>query len=68
MRFWPSADFLQKQLFQKNLSRIPTESKQFGSRSGRHFVGPDMGPNGFQRFSADDKIYPSLTELYLLMI
>ena len=28
--------------------------KQFGPRSGRHFVGPDMGPNCSQRLSTDD--------------
>ena len=29
--------------------------KRFGSRSGRHFVGPDLGPNCLQRLSADKK-------------
>ena len=28
--------------------------KQFGSRSGPTFVGPDNGPNSLQRLSADD--------------
>ena len=32
--------------------------KQLGSRSGRHFVGPDLGPNCLQRLSADNKSCP----------
>ena len=28
--------------------------KQFRSRSGETFVGPDLGPNYLQRLSADD--------------
>ena len=29
-------------------------AKHFGSRSGPTFVGPDLGPNCFQKLSADE--------------
>ena len=43
--------------------------KQFGSRSGPTFVGPDLGLNCLQRFSADDTSRQRVNELccgYLL--
>ena len=35
-------------------SGIPLGCQTDGSKSGRHFVGPDLGPNCLQRLSADD--------------
>ena len=48
--FLSSADLKDKILEEYYLS-----VKQFGSRSGLHFVGHDMGPNCLQRISAEDK-------------
>ena len=39
-----------KKFFQEHNQSI----KRFGSRSGTHSVGPDLGPNCLQRLSADD--------------
>ena len=41
--------------FEKFSQQYHQNVKQFGSRSGPHFVGPDLGPNCLQMQSADDK-------------
>ena len=47
--------FFSKFIFFKNFFQEYHQSvKQFGSRLGRHFVGPDLGPNCLQKLSADD--------------
>ena len=46
--------FFKIEIFKKNFQEYHRSIKQFGSKSGRHFVGPDLGPNCLQRLSADD--------------
>ena len=41
--------------FKKIFQEYHQSVKQFESRSGIHFVGPDLGPNCLKRLSADDK-------------
>ena len=55
-----SADFFQNQLFKKFFQEYHQSVKQFGSRSGRHIVGPDLNPNCLQRLSADGSSRPTL--------
>ena len=57
MLFLPSADFFQKQLFQKILSGIPSDrvSNSLDPDQAPLFVGPDLNLNCLQRLSADDK-------------
>ena len=47
--------FFLNQLFQKNLSGIPSECKSLDPDQVQCFVGPDLGPNCLQRLSADDE-------------
>ena len=50
--FLSSADFFQNQLFLKTISlRV---SNSLDQDQARHFVGPDLGPNFLQIFSAED--------------
>ena len=49
-----SADF-SKLTFQKILSGTMSVSNVLDPDQDRHFVGPDLGPNCFQRLSAEDK-------------
>ena len=50
-----SADSFQNQLFSKNSFRnMIRVSNILDPDQARHFVGPDLGPNCLQRFSADD--------------
>ena len=51
--FMSSADFFQNQLFQKNLSGLPSVSKSLDPNMAQLFVGPNLGPNCLQRLSAD---------------
>ena len=46
-----SADFFQSYFFQKILAGKLSECQD----QDQHSVGPDLGPNGLQRLSADDK-------------
>ena len=51
----PSTDFFSKSIFSKNSFRNTIcESNRLDPDHARHFVGPDLGPNCFQRLSADD--------------
>ena len=52
--FFVVCGFLLNQLFQKNLSVIPSVSNSLNPDQARHFVGP-LGPNCLQRLSADAK-------------
>ena len=53
--FLSSADFFSKSTFSKNaFKNIIRVSNSLDSDQARHFVGPDLGPNCLQRFSADD--------------
>ena len=50
-----SADFFPKSTFsKKNIQEYLQSGKQFESRSGQHFVRPDLGPNCLERLSADE--------------
>ena len=49
-----TADFFQNHLFKKFFQEYHQSVKQFGSRSGPTFVGPDLSPNCLQRLSAED--------------
>ena len=50
-----SADFFFKiNFFEKFFQEYHQSVKQFGSRSGPTIVGPDLGLNCLQKFSADD--------------
>ena len=52
-----SVDFFQNKLFFKKFFQERNQSvKQFGSRSGRHNVGPDLGPNCLQVYQQTTKI------------
>ena len=55
MLFLLSGDFFKINCFKKVLHEYHQSVKQFGSGSGRHFVGSDLGPNCLQRLSADYK-------------
>ena len=46
--------FFKINFFEKFSHEHHQSVKQFGSRSGRHFVGPGLGPNCLQKVSADD--------------
>ena len=55
MLFMSSPDFFKikySQISSKNTIRV---SNGLDPDQDRHFVGPDLGPNCLQRFSADDK-------------
>ena len=53
--FLSSAVFtFQNHLFKRNVSRIPSECKQFGSRIGAKFGQAQSGSKLFPRLSADD--------------
>ena len=53
--FFSSADFFQNQLFLKNSFRNTMGvSNSLDPDQARHLVGPDLGPNCFQRSSADN--------------
>ena len=52
--FLASADFSSKLSYTKNSFRNTISVKQFGSRSGGTFFGPDLGPNCLQMLSAGD--------------
>ena len=53
--FLLSENFFQNQLFQKNSFRNTIRvSNSLDPDQARHIVGPDLGPNCLQKFSADD--------------
>ena len=53
--FLSSADCFSKLIFCKKLFQEYHQSvKQFGCRSGQTISRPDLGPNCWQRLSADD--------------
>ena len=53
--FLLSEIFFQNQLFQKNSFRNTIRvSNSLDPDQARHIVGPDLGPNCLQKFSADD--------------
>ena len=52
--FLSSADFFKITFFENFLQEYHQCVKQFGPRSGRQRVGPDLGPNCLQKLSADD--------------
>ena len=53
--FLSSADFFSKSTFLKNSFRNTIRvSNSLDPDQGRHFVGPDLGPNCLQSLSADD--------------
>ena len=47
--------FFFKKIFQEYQQRV----KEFGPRSGQHFVGSNLGPNCLQRLSAETKVTTS---------
>ena len=53
--FLSSVDFFQNKLYQKNLSGLPSVLNTLDLDQTWCFVRPDLGPNCFQRLSADDK-------------
>ena len=57
MRLLPSADFFSKLTFKKNsfVSTIRL-SNGLDPDQGQTSVGPDLGPNYFQRILADDNL------------
>ena len=57
MLFFSSAVFCLKPTFSNNSSGIPWEcqlSNSLDPDQARHFVGPDLGPNCFQKLTADE--------------
>ena len=50
-----SADFFQNLLFHRILSGTTRVSDGLGPDQDRCSVGPDLGPNGLQRLSEDDR-------------
>ena len=57
MLFLSSASYFQNYLFWKNSFRNKikvSNTVSLDPDQARHFVGPDLGPNCFQRLSADD--------------
>ena len=55
--YFSSAEFFSKltfSIFFRNTTRM---SNSLDPNQARHFVGPDLGPKGLQRLSADDKSY-----------
>ena len=52
MLFLLSADFFQINFFKKLIISV---SNRLDLDQDRHFVGPDLGPNCLQWFSADTK-------------
>ena len=46
--------FFQNQIFQKNLSGMPSVSKSLDPDHAQPFVSPNLGPNCLQRLSAED--------------
>ena len=52
--FMSSADFFKINFWGNFFQEYHQSVKQFGSRSGPTFVGPDLGPNCLQKLSADD--------------
>ena len=52
MIFMSSADFFQNGLLQKISFRV---SDSLNPDQDQRFVGPDLGPNCFQRLAAGDK-------------
>ena len=57
MLLWSSAAFFSKLLFFLKIfhERYIRILNGLGQDQDRHFVGPDLGPNCFQRLSADDE-------------
>ena len=53
MLFLSSADFFKINFFEKFFHEYHQSVKQFGSRSGPTFVGPDLVTNCLQKLSAD---------------
>ena len=53
-KFLSCADFFQNQLFQKKFSNTIRVSNSLDPDQAQYFVGPDLGPNCVQKFSADD--------------
>ena len=49
-----SADFFKINLFEKFFLEYNHSDKQFGYRSAKHFVGPDLVANCFQKLTAED--------------
>ena len=47
--------FKKKKSFQNNLAGFHQNVNQLEPHQARNFVGPDLGPNCLQRFSADNK-------------
>ena len=62
MRFLSTAVF-----FQKNLAGILTVSKSLDPDQARHFVGPDLGINCLQRFSAVTIIFVAISRERLIL-
>ena len=54
MVFLSSADFFSKSTFENFFREYHQSVKQFGSRSGRHYFGPDLVSICLQKLSADD--------------
>ena len=54
MLFLSSADFFNINFFEKFFQEYDQSVKQFGFRSGRHFVEPALFPNCLQKLSTDD--------------
>ena len=46
--------FFKINFFEKFFQEYHQSVKHSGSKSGRHYVGPDLDPNCLQRLSADD--------------
>ena len=71
MLFLLSADFFQSHFFLKFFQEYHQGVKQFESRSGPTFVGPDLGSNCLPRLSADDtsrqRVDPCHVEYFYLL-
>ena len=55
MHLLSSADFLSKMIYSKKKFRNTIRENSLDPGWDRHCVGPDLGPNCFQRLLADDK-------------
>ena len=60
--------FFLKTFSKKNLLGIPSVSNSFDPDQAQCFVGPDLGPNCFQRLSADDKVVTSGERVALISV
>ena len=56
--------FFSNSTFSKKYFRNTISVKQFGSRSGPTFFGPDLGPNCLKMLSADDTSWQSSHIIY----